>query len=96
MARRSFHDIDAQARAEERVGVLRHAAEHCRRVDTALAKGVISEETADLTKAHIRAHADEIATGLHVGGNDSSVTRRTVRAMLETAGLLRKSGAASA
>ena len=93
MKRRSFPQVEAQARAEERVGVKRHAAEHADRVARALASGKISEEVADLTRAHIASFADEIATGLHLDGHDSVDTRRETRAGLERAGLLAGRGA---
>lgn len=79
MARRSFDEIAADAIARERIGVLRHAAEHAARVDAAQAKGTIAPETAALTKDHIFAAANEIATGLHLDGQDSALTRRAVR-----------------
>lgn len=88
MSRRSFAQVDAQARAHERVGVKAHAAEHAARVDAALTKGSISAECATLTKRHIAAFADEIATGLHLDGHDSAETRRTVRMMLTATGML--------
>ena len=67
-------------------GVMRHVAEHAARVDAALAKKRIGAETATETKAHIAAFAGEIATGLHLGGQDSALTRRAVRAALKGAG----------
>jgi hypothetical protein len=90
MARRSFTQVDAQARAHERIGVKQHAQAHAARVDAALARGAISEDCATLTKHHIAAFADEVATGLHLDGHDSVATRRTVRTMLEQGDLLPK------
>ncbi len=89
MIRRSFAEVDAQARAHERLGVLRHAAEHGRRVDAALAAGRISAETATATKQHVTALAQEIATGLHLDGHDSLETRRTVYRALVADGMLK-------
>ena len=86
MGRRTHAEIDAVARAHERVALLAHADRHAARVDAALAAGKIDAETATLTKRHIAAFAEEAATGLHVDGHDSIETRRTVRRMLEAAG----------
>ncbi|AJP72277.1 hypothetical protein [Sphingomonas hengshuiensis] len=95
MTRRTFGDIDAQARADERVGVVRHAAAHADRVRAAVARGAIDADTGALTIRHVAAFADEVTTGLHVGGADSPATRRVVRMMLDAAGLLGRRGGGS-
>lgn len=85
MTRRSFAEVEAEAVARERLGVKRHAAEHARRVEAALAKGAIGAEEATLTQQHIAAFAGEVATGLHLDdddGDDGPVTRAAVRRAL--------------
>ena len=81
----------AEAIAIERVAVLAHAEEHARQVTALVARGQLTADEATVLNHRVRAFAEGIATGLHVGG-DAPDTRRVVRAAVQAR---REQGAAA-
>ena len=72
--------VDAVVR--ERIGVLayRHTAEA--QVDQLIASGRLRADDATVLKARLRAFAEGVAQGLHVGGEDPPAVRHAMRAAI--------------
>lgn len=83
MKRRTFRDVDAHARAHERVGVHRAARRHVARLRVAVTRGRMSEEVAALAIRQVELFAADILTGLHIDDWDNALIRPAVRRMLE-------------
>ncbi|WP_447727257.1 hypothetical protein [Sphingomonas koreensis] len=86
MKRRTFAEIDAHARAHERVSFKLHVEVHIRRLKTAVARGLISQEAAEAATRQLGLFADDVLTGLHVEDHNNSRIRSTVRLMLAQGG----------
>lgn len=80
--RRTFADIDAHARAHERVAMKGHAAQHVERLRKAAASGRISGEAADAAARQVTMFADDVLSGLHVDDENGPMIRKAVRALL--------------
>ena len=79
----------AQVRAEERAGVVQFAAATIARTQAMVARGKLGAEEATLLGQRLRAFADGVATGLHLGEADTPETRAAVR---EALAVLRQGG----
>ncbi|WP_423606164.1 hypothetical protein [Sphingomonas sp. MS122] len=86
MKRRTFTDIDAHARAHERVSFKRYVDVHIRRLQAAVKRGAISEEAADAAERQLRMFGDDALTGLHIDDHSNPKIRGIVRMMLAQGG----------
>ncbi|RSU21222.1 hypothetical protein [Sphingomonas koreensis] len=86
MKRRTFNDIDAHARAHERVSFKQHVDTHIRRLTLAVKRGDISQDAADVAVRQLRMFGDDALTGLHVDDHSNPKIRGIVRMMLAQGG----------
>lgn len=85
MGRRTFAEIDAHARADERMGFAAQIEVHCGRIDRAVGRGRVNDDQARFLKNALRGLAGETATGLHLGGTDAPGLRHVMRQRIEAA-----------
>ncbi len=66
MTRRTFAEVEAAARADERRAVVAHADRYCQSVDALIGRGGVAAEEAQILKDRVRAFALGIGAGLHI------------------------------
>ncbi len=79
MTRRSFADVDAVARADERCSVEALAIRRGEQLRAFADAGRIGREEADFAARQVRAFADNVLTGLHLERPDEPKVREAVR-----------------
>ncbi|QIG79970.1 hypothetical protein [Stakelama tenebrarum] len=85
MTRRSFSDVDAVARADERCAVTALAEKRAGQIAAQADAGRIGREEADFAARQVRAFAQDVMTGLHRDGADGPKLREALRRMVAQA-----------
>lgn len=86
MKRRTFNDVDAHARAHERVSFKLHVDTHIKRLELAVLRNQISRDAADTAIRQLRMFGDDALTGMHVEDHSNPKIRGIVRMMLAQGG----------